>query len=200
MDLERRFAAQERRLIEGVGPSLRGCRSVVVDAWPARTLPVLPFAELRVLPPAYWPDGHRGTSRSWPYATGGTDLVIWRHAHEYWPLPESLLVETDRVLGPDGLLLILGFHPLGHWLCHLVDPGLRLPPRTPRGFGAGLARFGFERHKPTVRTARGPGLELPLLSVELRSRVRPGVILHPAGRDWPRLSPNTLTWPTRRVA
>jgi hypothetical protein len=200
LDLEQRFAAQERRLIEGVSPRLRGRLSVVVDAWPARKLPALPLAELRILPAACWPDGQRGTSRSWPYATGGTDLVVWRHAHECWPLPESLLVETDRVLGPDGLLLILGFRPLAHWLCHLVNPGLRLPLRTPHGLGSGLVRLGFERQYLPARTVRREGFELPLLSVELRSRARSGVILDPAGRDWPRLSPNTLSWPTRRVA
>ena len=201
MDLDQCFATHESRLIERFAHGLHGRTALVIDAWPTRPLPVLPLPEVLVLPPLCWPDGCRGTtSRAWPYATGGVDVVLWRHAHECWPLPESLLAETDRVLGPDGLLLIVGFRLLGGRLCHLVDPGLRFPPRTPRGVGAGLTRLGFEKQRAPARTASGRGWGLPLLTAELRSRMPPGFLLNPAGRDWPHLSPNRLSWPLRRVA
>lgn len=50
-----------------------------------------------------------------PLATQSTDLVVLPHGLEFHPEPHQILREIERVLIPEGQLLILGFNPLSLW-------------------------------------------------------------------------------------
>jgi SAM-dependent methyltransferase len=63
-----------------------------------------------------------------PIASQSVDLVVLPHVLEFYPEPHQILREVERILIPEGQLLILGFNPHSLW-------GLRrrLPGR-PAGF------------------------------------------------------------------
>lgn len=50
-----------------------------------------------------------------PLASQSIDLVALPHALEFSPHPQQLLREVERVLRPEGQLLIAGFNPLSLW-------------------------------------------------------------------------------------
>lgn len=50
-----------------------------------------------------------------PIATESLDLVALPHALEFSPHPHQLLRECERVLRPEGRLLVSGFNPLSLW-------------------------------------------------------------------------------------
>ena len=50
-----------------------------------------------------------------PFATQSIDLVVLPHALEFHPDPHQLLREIERILMPEGQLIILGFNPLSLW-------------------------------------------------------------------------------------
>jgi SAM-dependent methyltransferase len=57
-------------------------------------------------------------------ASDAIDAVILPHTLERIPSPHALLREVDRVLRPDGQLIVLSFTPTGLWgLRHLFSPG-----------------------------------------------------------------------------
>lgn len=63
-----------------------------------------------------------------PIASDSIDAVLLPHVLETAADPHALLREVDRVLRPDGHLVVLGFNPLGLWgLRRLASRG-RFPP------------------------------------------------------------------------
>lgn len=50
-----------------------------------------------------------------PFATSSTDLVVLPHILEFHPEPHQLLREIERILIPEGQLVIVGFNPLSLW-------------------------------------------------------------------------------------
>jgi len=50
-----------------------------------------------------------------PFASNSIDLVLLTHALEFHPHPHQLLREVERVLIPEGKLLIVGFNPFSLW-------------------------------------------------------------------------------------
>ncbi len=50
-----------------------------------------------------------------PFATGSTDLVVLPHVLEFHPDAHQILREIERILIPEGQLIILGFNPLSLW-------------------------------------------------------------------------------------
>ncbi|MEW5771215.1 MAG: methyltransferase domain-containing protein [Pseudomonadota bacterium] len=69
-----------------------------------------------------------------PIATQSLDLVALPHALEYSPDPHELLREVERVLRPEGRLLIAGFNPFSFW-------GLRRVFSTPEAEWPWQGRF-----------------------------------------------------------
>ncbi len=63
-----------------------------------------------------------------PFASHSTDLVVLPHVLEFHCDPHQVLREVERILIPEGQVVILGFNPLSLW-------GLR------RRFGSGRDRF-----------------------------------------------------------
>ncbi len=50
-----------------------------------------------------------------PFATQSIDLVLLPHALEFAEQPHAILREVDRVMMPEGRLVILGFNPWSLW-------------------------------------------------------------------------------------
>ena len=50
-----------------------------------------------------------------PLATQSLDLVVMPHALEFTEHPHALLREVDRVMRPEGRLVIVGFNPRSLW-------------------------------------------------------------------------------------
>lgn len=50
-----------------------------------------------------------------PFASQSIDLIVLPHVLEFHPDPHQLLREIERVLIPEGQLLILGFNPVSLW-------------------------------------------------------------------------------------
>ena len=53
-----------------------------------------------------------------PFATQSTDLVILPHVLEFHADPHQILREIERILIPEGHLIVLGFNPLSLWGLH----------------------------------------------------------------------------------
>ena len=59
-----------------------------------------------------------------PFDTQSVDLVVLAHQLEFSADPHQLLREVDRILRPEGRLLVVGFNPLSLWgLRQMVRPG-----------------------------------------------------------------------------
>jgi SAM-dependent methyltransferase len=60
-----------------------------------------------------------------PVATDSIDALILPHVLEFSADPYQLLREADRVLIPDGRLLVCGFNPISLWGLRKLLPGAR---------------------------------------------------------------------------
>jgi SAM-dependent methyltransferase len=71
-----------------------------------------------------------------PFASDSIDAVVLPHTLECVDDPHAVLREAERVLRPEGILMILGFNPWSGWgmrraLAHAMD-GPAFPPGTQR--------------------------------------------------------------------
>lgn len=79
------------------------------------------------------PDPHVGADvvsdlRQLPFAGGSVDLVVLPHVLEFCSDPHQILREVERILIPEGQVVIVGFNPISLW-------GLRRRlPHRPDGF------------------------------------------------------------------
>jgi len=63
-----------------------------------------------------------------PLAAESVDLVLLHHVLEYADDPHQVLREVDRVLVPEGHILLMTFNPLGAWgIRSLFNPKRRAP-------------------------------------------------------------------------
>jgi SAM-dependent methyltransferase len=139
-------------------------------------------------------------------ATDCADVVLLPHTLEFTPSPHALLREVDRILRPDGHLLILSFNPGSPWgIRHVVTPG-GFPPGALRLIGAGrladwlqLLSFdvdpvGHYCHVPPLKRCgestavpAGAARWLPFLSggylINARKRIHPLTPIRPAWRQ-----------------
>lgn len=53
--------------------------------------------------------------RELPFATGSVDLVILPHVLEFAEDPHQVLREVERILIPEGQVVVIGFNPLSLW-------------------------------------------------------------------------------------
>lgn len=63
-----------------------------------------------------------------PIESESTDLIVMAHCLELIPEPHDLLREAERVLIPDGRIVILGFNPLSLWALHRPNATSLFPP------------------------------------------------------------------------
>lgn len=55
-----------------------------------------------------------------PFAPQSLDLLVLPHALEASPDPHAVLREAERVLVPEGRVVIIGFNPLSAWGVHVL--------------------------------------------------------------------------------
>lgn len=66
-----------------------------------------------------------------PVLTDSVDLVILPHTLEFERMPHEILREADRVLIPEGHVVILGFNPWSFWGLWRLFARLRRGPKPP---------------------------------------------------------------------
>lgn len=100
-------------------------------------------------------------------ATDAVDIVLLPHTLELVQSPHSLLREVDRVLRPDGHLLILGFNGGSLWgLRQLLSAG-GFPAGTRRVFREGRLRDWLELLSFEMGSASRYGCYLPISGARL---------------------------------
>ena len=107
----------------------------------------------------------RATASELPLATDCLDVLLLPHTLEFEDDPHQVLREADRVLIPEGHIIIIGFNPWSLWgLWRLILSRLGQPPWCGRFYRASrlkdwLSLLGFETievrkffHRPPVRS------------------------------------------------
>jgi SAM-dependent methyltransferase len=105
-----------------------------------------------------------------PFDTQSIDLVVVMHQLESSDRPHRMLREIDRILRPEGILVVAGFNPLSLWgLRHQMNGARLRPVIGPNGQMIGVPRLrdwckllGLEvgegiygLHAPMCRSQRG---------------------------------------------
>jgi len=67
----------------------------------------------------------RGIPEQLPIASDSLDVMLLSHNLEFTSDPHQVLREVDRVLIPEGHVVILGFNPLGLWMLWSIAWGWR---------------------------------------------------------------------------
>jgi len=131
--------------------------------------------------PAASPD-LRAKCHELPIATQSVDLVLLPHVLEFAEEPHAVLREVDRIMMPEGRLLILGFNPWSLWgLRSALGPGRREVPWNGRFVSLlrvkdWLALLGFD-----VSAGRLAGYAPPIDNPNVRRRFG---FMEPAGDRW----------------
>jgi SAM-dependent methyltransferase len=77
-----------------------------------------------------------------PFATHSIDLVVMPHVLEFAEEPHQVLREVDRVLVPEGQIVLTGFNPVSLWGLRQMLSRLGMTPYLPReGQFISLARI-----------------------------------------------------------
>lgn len=127
------------------------------------------------------PDVH-ARCQELPFATQSIDLVLLAHVLEFADEPHAILREVDRVMMPEGRLVIVGFNPWSMWgLRSALGLSNQQAPWNGRFVSLlrvkdWLALLGFE-----VNAGRLIGYAPPFDSEKLRRRFG---FMEPAGDRW----------------
>ena len=137
--LGRRCLANEQRLMRRALERVFGELCVQIGGWGPRNA-FLRYARTQRSAVVDWRDGSGADvlsdSEQLAIATDSVDAVLLPHTLEQTSSPHALLREVDRVLRPDGHLIVLAFEPAGLWgMRHLLSS---------RGYPAGNERMIFE--------------------------------------------------------
>jgi len=137
-DLGRQVVANERRLFERMLGDLFGFYLVQLgqigpsdrDPLPTRIRgqvllePGIPFGTGRPMV--------RADAARIPIGNDSVDAVLAPHVLEFAEDPRRVLREIERILIPEGRLLISGFNPWGWWALRKLGSSRRLPPWSGR--------------------------------------------------------------------
>lgn len=134
--LGRRCLANEQRLIRQSLERVFGEQLLQIGSWGARNC-FLRYARTQRRALIDWRPDVECDLVSDPerlaIASDSVDAVLLPHTLERTPSPHALLREVDRILRPDGNLIVLSFAPAGFWgLRHLLSA---------RGYPAGRERM-----------------------------------------------------------
>lgn len=136
-------------------------------------------------------------SRAWPWQADSLDLVVLPHTLELTSDPHACLREVERVLIPEGQVLITGLNPFSLWGLKAWQPAWRRSAGGPswiayRRLRDWLRLLGFE-----VQISRFGGWTPPLGSERWLQRLQ---WMDKAGeRWWPILGGVYLLMATKRV-
>jgi|SRR5688572_185247 len=117
-----------------------------------------------------------------PFATQSIDLVLLPHVLEFEPEPHAILREIDRVMMPEGRLVIVAFNPWSLWGWRgAIGPGRNDHPWNGRFVSLPrvkdwLGLLGFD-----VNAGRLIGYAPPIESTSWRRRF---AFMEPAGDRW----------------
>jgi SAM-dependent methyltransferase len=182
--LGRRFHDAETEVLDGLLPKLFGYHLVLVGA----ASPDCPIGGSRTLwqctidsvSVPHWGRGCIAEPEYLPIASDSVDVVVLSHVLEFCDSPYQVLREVDRVLIPEGHLLVCGFNPLSLWgLRSALHRGGRAP-WCGRFLRTGRLRDWFELLGFETRSVEGffavPQVTSRPLSqaLGLLGRVRPG--------------------------
>jgi len=145
--LGRRCLANEQRLMRQALERVFGEQCLQIGVWGARNS-FLRFARTQRRAVLDWRPGVAADIQSSPeqlaVASDSIDCVLLPHTLERTPSPHALLREVDRVLRPDGHLVVLSFAPGGFWgLRHLLS-GAGYPAGRERMIREGRLRDWLE--------------------------------------------------------
>jgi SAM-dependent methyltransferase len=70
----------------------------------------------------------QGDPQHLPFATNSVDLIVLPHVLEFAPNPHQILREVERVLVPEGNVVIAGFNPFSLWGLRRALAGRSGPP------------------------------------------------------------------------
>lgn len=132
------FQEQERAQLEQVLPTLFGYHLLQVgDFYPRSCLQAsriphrMLMDQVLLSPDKEKTDTTQGGSplkgdpEALPVATDSLDVVLLPHTLEFTHNPHQVLREADRVLIPEGHVVILGFNPWSVWMCWRLVLGWR---------------------------------------------------------------------------
>ncbi len=132
------FQAEQRAQLAEALPNLFGYHLLQVGDWYSReclTSSRIPHCmvldgSLQDAAPAgeRLRQGLRGTPECLPIASDCLDVVLLPHALEFAENPHQVLREVDRVLIPEGHVVVLGFNPWSPWLLWRLALGWRGRP------------------------------------------------------------------------
>jgi SAM-dependent methyltransferase len=179
--LGRAVLQREQQVLDEVLADIFGYHAVQVG------LPALPLLRAsriahRLAVGAYPPAQVLALGHELPFASQTIDLVLLPHVLEFAESPHAILREVDRVLVPEGRLVLTGFNPWSLWgLRQALDWSREQHPwdgnfiSLPRAKDW-LALLGME-----VSAGRLWHYGLPVQSRSWRERLR---FLEPAGDRW----------------
>lgn len=156
----------ELNQLDQILPKLFGYYAIQVRSfWPADLLsssliPLKVIVEKHKIEP--FPVNILGESSELPIKSDSVDLVLLPHVLEFEQEPHEVLREAERVLIPEGNIVILGFNPLSLWgLWRMLSRLRRRPPWNGHFIGVPrikdwLSLLGFEVCEKKVFFFRPP--------------------------------------------
>lgn len=116
---------QEQALFDGAVSDVFGFNAVQIG------MPAMELLRCSRMPFSLKAGNHEGAvlcdSGHLPFLTSSIDLILLPHALEFSPDPHQTLREAERVLVPEGHIMITGFNPISAW-------GLKRPLSRDKGY------------------------------------------------------------------
>ncbi|HHB12119.1 MAG TPA: methyltransferase domain-containing protein [Chromatiales bacterium] len=182
-------------LLEGVF----GYYGVLVGwgAMDSRLLEASPIKRRFVLGPTRGTNGVLAVPEALPLQRDAIDLVVLFHALEYSPRPHAVLREVDRILIPEGHVVVVGFNPWSRFGLWRITRRQRAPWcgtfYSSARIRDWIALLGFELKSVHVAAPRGHALHgldrrfpLPLFGpVHVHHAIKRVATLTPLRAAWP---------------
>ena len=141
--------------------------------------------------------GVRARAEALPFRSDSVDAVVLAHTLDYVAHPHEALREAERVLVPEGHLVVLGFNPFSLWGLRWVAARRRAVPWCGRRLAAGRVRDWLELLGFDVLSVTRAGYRPPLGHAGLMQRL---ARLEDAGRRvWPALGAVYVVVARKRV-
>lgn len=119
--LGRSLLANESLRLRNILPTLYGTvaiqlgRAGRIDLLESCSAPTRVVMDLPAVNRSDFPAGIMGESEQLPFDSRSVDVALLPHTLEFSSDPHQVLREVQRVLSPEGHLIVLGFNPLSLW-------------------------------------------------------------------------------------